>query len=477
MARKVLPLVLASVLSAPVSAATFVLQNNDGAGEGFNDPNPPPHANQIGNNPGTTLGEMRLKVFAEAAKVWGDILNSNVTINIGATFDDDLACFPNSATLGQAGASGSWEGFAGSDPNTAYPISLAESLSNSNLNGISVEINARFNSKVDTNDVDCLGGGGFYYGLDDNAPEGTSALFPVVLHELGHGLGFQTLTSSSTGAFIGAGGHPDVFSRNLHALDTGESWDVMTAGERKASALNEPELVWKGAKVTADRALHMGGAAPELLINAPGGIAGTFEALFGNEPTIVIPGNGVTAGVVDGNVFGDGCSSINEASFNGKIILFDATDSCPAVFPAFFSEFDNAVGVIIAETTDRRLPDMSGQIDNQAVTIPYIGVAKSVADDLRANLGTVNITIRPSASNLNGESQGKVKMYAPANLEAGSSVSHWSKSAIPDLLMEPVLGPVDFADVDLTAAAFQDIGWSVNIPGGVVDLIFKDGFE
>jgi hypothetical protein len=43
--------------------------------------------------------------------------------------------------------------------------------------------------------------------------------------------------------------------------------------------------------------------------------------------------------------------------------------------------------------------------------------------------------------------------------------------------MEPVLGALTFENVDLTAAAFRDIGWSVNIPGGVVDEIFKDGFE
>ena len=68
-------------------------------------------------------------------------------------------------------------------------------------------------------------------------------------------------------------------------------------------------------------------------------------------------------------------------------------------------------------------------------------------------------------------------MYAPPVLEPGSSVSHWSDSASPDLLMESKLGALDYADVDLTAAAFRDIGWSVNIPGGVVELIYKDGFE
>jgi len=469
-------LLLTSIFTAQVSAATIVPQNNDGVDEGFNDPNPPAHANQKGNNPGTTLGELRLNVLEEAARTWGDILNSNVTITIGVTFDD-LSCFANSATLGSAGSTGSVANFSGLESDVAYHIALAESLNDSNLNGGNVEITARFNSKIDTNDPDCLGGGGFYYGLDGNAPDGTSALFPVVLHELGHGLGFASLTNSTTRAFFGAGGFPDVFSRNLHDLDTNKSWEEMSNGERQDSALNEPALVWQGAQVTADRAMYLG-AAPELVINAPAGIAGTFAALLGEEPTIIIPNGGVTAGVIDGNDFGDGCGLINEASFSGKIILFDETNSCSAAFPAFFSEFvTSSVGVIIAATSGSGFPDMSGEISNQEITIPYVGVTEAVADDLRDNIGSVNVTIDLSPSKLNGENQGRVKMYAPAMLEEGSSVSHWSKTATPDLLMEPTLGMLEFADVDLTAAAFRDIGWSVNIPGEVEGLIFKDGFE
>ncbi len=283
-----------------------------------------------------------------------------------------------------------------------------------------MDINATFNSLVDS-DPDCLGGGGFYYGLDGDTPAGTSTLFAVVLHELAHGLGLISLSdvdADGSGEFTGVGGYPDVFSRNLHDLDTGKSWDVMTNAERKTSATNEPALVWNGSNVTADSSMHLG-AAPELEINAPGGISGSFEAVPGED--------------------------------------------CTAAFPAFFSEFaTGAVGVIIAATSRRGLPDMRGQITNQEITIPYIGVEKSVADDLRANLATANVTIKLSATKLNGENQGKVKIYAPSEFEARSSVSHWSRTALPDLLMEPFIGILDHAEVDLTQAAFKDIGWLIN---------------
>ncbi|MFT5141201.1 MAG: hypothetical protein ACI9CB_002873 [Rhodothermales bacterium] len=459
------------------SAATIVISNGDAAAEGFSDPNAPTNANQKGNNPGTTLGAMRLNVFETAAQVWEQILKSNVTITVNAKFDE-LFCSASSGTVGSAGSTASIANFQGSNPNTSYTIALAESLSDSNLNGGSAEINATFNSLVDS-DPDCLGGGGFYYGLDGNPPVGTSNLFSTVLHELGHGLGFTSLTDAGptgSGAFLGAGGFPDTFSLNLLDVDTGKSWSAMSNAERKTSALSEPGLVWNGPNVTMDRDIHLG-AAPELLINAPGGIAGSFETILGAEPTIVIPAGGVTADVVDGNIFGDGCAQINENSFTGRIILFDEAENCTAAFPAFFSEFaTGAVGVIIADTSGNGLPDMSGQISNQEITIPYIGVTKSVADDLRANLATANVTIGLSDTLLNGENQDKVKMHAPAEFEPSASVSHWSQSASPDLLMEPILGDLDHADVDLTEAAFEDMGWRLDQPDFVINAGLNDAW-
>jgi len=430
-----------------------------------------------------------MNVFLAAAKVWEDILNSNVSITVGASFEEK-PCTETSATLGSAGATSSWANETGLEPNVAYHVALAESLHNGELNGASVEISTSFNSKLDTNDALCLGGGGFYYGLNDTVPAGTSALFPVVLHELGHGLGFSSISDvnpGGSGKFTGAGRHPDAYSRNLHDLATGKSWDDMSDAERLASALNEPNLVWTGAKSTADRAMHLIPAS-EFEINAPGNMTGIFESVFGDELSLVMPDSGVTGGLIDGTTAvelgsgepADGCKQLDFATnFSGKIVIFDAPDRavCPSAAPPLFSEIEGAIGVILVSTEASGLPNISGEISNQEITIPYIGVEKSVGDALRAVLGTANVTIRNHPFLLRGENQGKVKIYAPEGYETGSSVSHWSKTASPDLLMEPSLGTLDFKDVDLTAAAFRDIGWSVNIPGGVVEVIYRDGFE
>ena len=85
--------------SAPATAATITIVNNDGAGEGFNDPTA---TAPIGGNTGTTIGQQRLIAFQFAADVWGALLPSNVEIRINATFDA-LTCSATSAVLGSAG--------------------------------------------------------------------------------------------------------------------------------------------------------------------------------------------------------------------------------------------------------------------------------------------------------------------------------------------------------------------------------------
>jgi len=473
MFKRFLWLSLTSTFALQVSATTIVI--NPGAG--FDDATPSNTIpDQRGNNPGNTLGEMRLKLFQEAARVWGDILNSNVTITVDALFAD-LNCFGAAAQLGHAGPTSTNEDFGAGDPNIAYPIALAESLSGSNQNGAAAEITATFNANVDS-DNGCLGAS-FYYGLDDNAPPGTAPLFAVVLHELGHGLGFLSYITANGGWLNGT---MDPYSRLLMDLESGKSWGAMSNLERQNSQLNEPNLVWTGAKVTADRAKHLA-PATELRINAPAPV-GEFVANLGQQST-AIPVGGLTAAVVDGKSINDldgdpadGCQQISFTgdAYAGKIVMFDTTATCQVVIQVTLSERDGAVGVIIAETAASGIADVTGVLAGE-IKIPYIGIAKSEADHLRTNIGAANVTFQNSASKFIGENQGKLKIYAPLVLDPGSSVSHWSKTATPDLLMEPAEGTLIFKNVDLTAAAFQDIGWSVNIPGAALEVIYIDGFE
>src|ERR1043166_6956557 len=94
--------------SSARASATIVIQNNDGANTGFNDPTP---ASPVGGNNGTTVGQQRLNAFTFAAGIWGATITSGPTITITANWAA-LSCDANSAVLGSAGSVGIRRDFA-----------------------------------------------------------------------------------------------------------------------------------------------------------------------------------------------------------------------------------------------------------------------------------------------------------------------------------------------------------------------------
>jgi hypothetical protein len=228
-------------------AATVVVINNDGPGEGFNDPSP---RAPVGGNPGTTLGAQRLNAFQWAADVWGARLDSAVTIRINATFDA-LACNESAAVLGSAGPVTAVRDFAGAPlPATWYPIALANARNGSDLDA-GVDVVAQFNSTVGTT---CPFPKGWYYGLDGDAFHVADAngidFVTVVLHELGHGLGFVTFVDLATGAKMM--GFNDTFMVNLENHGAvPPDYPSMTNGQRVAASTSTGNLHWVGPRVRA----------------------------------------------------------------------------------------------------------------------------------------------------------------------------------------------------------------------------------
>jgi FG-GAP-like repeat/Viral BACON domain len=233
---------LAVVASPAAHAATFTVINNDGPGEGFNDPTP---VAPVGGNLGTTLGAQRLIAFQRAAGIWGALLSSAVTIRVSATFDP-LACNATSAILGSAGPLTAFRDFGGAlVGSTWYPSALANALHGTDLDG-SNDINAQFNSALGTT---CAFPRGWYYGLDGNAG-GNIDFVTVLLHELGHGLGFITLVNLTSGAK--ALGLNDAFMLNLENHGASPSdYPSMTDAQRVAASTNTGNLHWVGAHVRA----------------------------------------------------------------------------------------------------------------------------------------------------------------------------------------------------------------------------------
>jgi len=244
---------LVAVASSAVHAATFSVINGDSAGEGFNDPTP---VSPVGGNSGTTLGAQRLNAFQYAANIWGALLSSPVTIQVGATFSS-LQCTATSAVLGSAGAVSVYRDFTGAlEPGTWYPSALANALHGSDLGQGTNDIQATFNGAIGTT---CPFPSVWYYGLDANPPAGQVDLVSVVVHELGHGLGFQTFMSLTSGAKLG--GFDDTFLRNLE--DQGASpadFPSMTNAQRVAATTDTGNLHWVGLNVQAASGILTAGA-------------------------------------------------------------------------------------------------------------------------------------------------------------------------------------------------------------------------
>src|SRR5262245_20265672 len=109
-----------TMATSPVhAAATIIVVNGDGAGEGFNDPTA---AAPVGGNTGTTVGQQRLIAFQRAADIWAGLINSAMPIRVFGQWNP-LSCTASGGTLGSAGPTQAFRDFTGAPrAGTWYPV-------------------------------------------------------------------------------------------------------------------------------------------------------------------------------------------------------------------------------------------------------------------------------------------------------------------------------------------------------------------
>lgn len=458
-------------------AAKIKIVNIDAPGVGFNDPTP---VAPVGGNDGTTLGQQRMNVYLNVAKKWAKNLPAGgPDIQIQADWPA-LSCTSTSATLGSAGAYSVWRDFPNAPyPATWYSAALANTLAGADLDeGTAPEISSHFN--VNLGQPGCLDGTPFYLGLDGNAPANTVNFAVVLMHEVGHGLGFQALTNGSNGARIsdGTNTYPSQWERMMYDNTAGKTWFEMTALERKASAINPRNLVWTGAKVTAAVPTVLNKGTPELLIKSTENpsIVGTYvvgPASFG--PSLATRIKAPVGRVIDqaDGVTGLACDPLNAANaalVSGRIALVDR-GTCAFTIKVKNAQDAGALGVIVADNTAGGPPAALGGSD-ETITIPSVRITQADGAALKAVLtgdmrtsDNVKAILHVNKDQYAGaDLAGRALLYTPNPYQSGSSVSHWDTIATRNLLMEPAINsdlPVYRVapPKDLTLPLLQDIGW------------------
>ena len=473
-------MVVATLYAASAQAAVITPVNQDPAGKGLNDTTA---RAPEGGNPGVSVGEQRRIVYQYAADLWGSVLQSNVETFVGASFQD-LACTATGGTLGSAGAS--W--VAASAPSGAqlgmiYHGALANAINGSRItiSSSGTDITSRFNANLGGSNPDgspCMTGSGWYYGLDGNTPAGQINFLDVVMHEIGHGLGFSGFvgyTSGRLGERTGIPsyyGYSDVYTDNAYDNLTGKRFTdaSMTNALRATSIKTRGAPAWDGASAKAQTPLWLD---PALVLSVSTSVVSQFfgTASFGPAATAAnFKGPVVVANDGTGPDTADACEALPAGSLAGKVAYVNR-GTCAFEIKAANVQAAGAVAAIIGNVASSADPGTApGMAEDASVnaTIPTLSVNLNDANLIKA-AAQAGTAMTAALGNVAGQMagadrSGRPLLYAPATVASGSSFSHFESVLKPDALMEPANSDSTDAAriVDLTLGVFADEGWGLN---------------
>ncbi|HKB09260.1 MAG TPA: PA domain-containing protein [Vicinamibacterales bacterium] len=394
--------------------------------------------------------------------------------------------------LGAAGASFSIRnfngvaaaGFPGGNPDTNYHVALADKRAGVDLLTVfgltpdTPEIVAQFSSDFD-----------FYLGLDNN--HGTkNDLVVVLLHEFGHGLGFSSFMSRTTGNT--PAGLTDPFLNNVLDGSTNTPLSALlasTPADRLAVIQKVDQIVWTGSNVAAAVPSTLLFGRPELDAPTIPGIDGSRYGTASFGP--LIPATGITGSVVlaqDGvGVSTDACEPLTAASaaaVHGKIALVDR-GACTFVVKVKNAQDAGAVAVMVADNTAANPPGGLGGAD-PTITISSVLVRQTTGNAIKTALasGPVTVTIgRNQARRAGTDLQERPQLYASTPIAPGSTLNHWDPIAFRNLLMEPAInGDLThnlIPPFDMTLAEMHDMGWftDANLDGKEDATVILNGCD
>ncbi|MGE8280613.1 MAG: PA domain-containing protein [Stenotrophomonas sp.] len=473
--------------------AKIKIINIDGPGVGLNDPAP---VQAVGGNPGRTLSQQRSIVFQYAADLWGALLVSGPEVRIDASLSP-LTCTPSETVLGQAGPKAMVTGdkiFEDGAPDYYYFVSMANSISGKDFTPEVSHVGMEFNSSIDNPDCQRFGANGWFYGLHGNQvdnPGYRSNFLNVIMHEMGHGLGFA---------------HANIAWRMFDSPYGEKAWSkdlAMFLNEIPAdpaavrTALTGPgRAVWRGDKASSTAALLAEQKKLFKIVSPEPALYEYVGATFGPQDRKAIKGEIVLVQdevQQDGRVLNTGCDGsdgapkiANRGALKGKVALVDM-GGCGREVKILNAQNLGAVGLIIANNVplDSLRLGNGGKVRSQ-ISIPAISVTQEVGALLRSTEPVVAEGFVEDKTQRYGlDSNGDIMLYTPKAYSPGSTMSHIVIEMAPDFLMEAAEGRDMRADVmiDVTLDMLEEMGWSTNRNGtakiGNCETgipVYKDGF-
>ena len=181
----------------------------------------------------TGVPEIEMPAIQAALDAWSGDYSSAVPIHVEATFTRQGF----GGILASATPAKYFHAFKGApDPDLWYPSAMANALAGKDLDPANPEIIIHINSTMASQ---------FYIGTDGACPPNQYDLESILLHEVGHGLGFLSNDSYDTTYGRGAIDQPTPFDAYAQLPDGRRLMDLSSPSTELGTALTST-LVWSG---------------------------------------------------------------------------------------------------------------------------------------------------------------------------------------------------------------------------------------
>ncbi len=306
---------------------------------------------------------------------------------------------------------------------------------------------------------------------------------------------FPVITYAATFQFNFGAGFNDSTPKTPEGGNSGT-----TLGEQRRILFQAVASVW-GAQIQSNVNIIVDASFSSFLCQPTSAVLGSagptsFSTGFPSQPipntfyprSLIDAIRGVNNNPGESDITAQFNSQIDTGCFNGGTFYYGINGDAPSgrvqLFSTVLHEIGHGLGFIsIASLTDGSFPNggipaiFDRFIFDTQLNMPWTSITdpqrlSSMTNDPNLIWNGNDVTNIANNFITSGFNSGKVRLYAPGTLEPGSSVSHFSDAAFPDLLMEPSLGNIDFNQVDLTPFLFKDLGYIL-----LDDIIFVNGFD